>query len=230
MAAHKFTRGFRVKRAAFVIDIESIRLDPGGDDFRTEFLENERSDEIGGPMPAIHHHFDSVKRDIVGGVFREFNVAPAGVIDTVSLANLTYRKWSVLGFPAKNVALDGFLQIVGKLVSVRPENLDPVVFVRIMGRGDHHPGGGTHRLGEVGHCGSGHRTDHEHIHAHRDESAGECGLQHVSGNPGVFAHENTVPIRTRRAQHPRNRLAHVEGDFRGHRKLVHAPADAVSAK
>jgi hypothetical protein len=106
-------------------------------------------------VAAIDHHLEAVQRDVVGGVLGELDVAAARVVDPVGLADLARRQRRGLGFLAEDVALDEISRFIGQLVAVRAEDFHAVVLVGIVGGGDHDPGRGTHRFGEVGDRGVG---------------------------------------------------------------------------
>ncbi len=65
--ADQIAGGLRVKRPAPVVDVDAVRLAAVLDDFRAEFLENERGDEIGRAMAAIDDDFQAV-REILSAV------------------------------------------------------------------------------------------------------------------------------------------------------------------
>ena len=190
--ADELAGGFRVERAAAVIDVEAVRVVADGDDFRAEFLKNERADEVGGAVSAIDDNFQAVEGNIVGGVFGELDVAAAGVVDAVGLADLRGRQRCRFGFVAHDVALNEIFEVVGQLVAVRAEDFHAVVLVGIVGRGDHDAGDGTHGFRQVGDGGRGHGADEIDVHSHGNEAAGDGGFKHVAGNAGVLADEHAI--------------------------------------
>ena len=82
----------------------------------------------------------------------------------------------------------------------------------------------------MGHGGGWQGSDHEHIHAHRDQSAGERGFEHVAGDAGVLADEHAVAVRAGRAQHVGDRLAHAQGHFGGDWEFIDPAANAVGSE
>ena len=219
-----------MERAAAVVDVEAVGVVADGDDFGAEFLENERADEVGGAVSAIDDDFQAVEGNVVGGVFGELDVAAAGVVDAVGLADLRGRQRRGFGFVAHDVALDEGFEVVGELVAVRAEDFHAVVLVRIVGGGDHDAGDGSHRFRQVGDGGRGHGADEVNVHSHGNEAAGDGGFQHVAGNAGVLADEHAVAAGAVGAEDVGDGLAHAQGDLGGDREFVHAAADAVGSK
>ena len=83
LAAQRFRRG----RAAFLVDVESIRLDADGDDVRAQFPQRFRHHLVGRAMRAIDHHAQAVEREVARQrALGEFDVA---IVDAVDAAGAT---------------------------------------------------------------------------------------------------------------------------------------------
>ncbi len=74
--------------AAVVVDVDTIGLGGHGDDFGTEFAEDQRGDEVRSAVSAVYDNFQATEGDVIGGVFGELDVAAAGVIDTGGFADV----------------------------------------------------------------------------------------------------------------------------------------------
>ena len=74
--------------AALVIDIQSIRRDPCLDDCCTEFAKNPGGQIIGRTICAIEDNFTTTELHVVNRTLCKFNIAPACIIQTMSLAQL----------------------------------------------------------------------------------------------------------------------------------------------
>ena len=71
-------------------------------------------------------------------------------------------------------ALQGVLVLVAPLEAARVEELDAVVRLGVVARGDHHAGGGAERLGQPGHAGRGDHPGVAHAHAARCRAPGRA--------------------------------------------------------
>src|SRR5258706_348873 len=106
MLAHCILQALGIGRAAFVIDVHSVRRVGNRDHFGAQFVKYRRSDMIGGAVGAIDHDAQSAQVEIVReGTLAEFDVAAVGIVDASDLAE-------ILRCPCGHRALD-FLRIVG---------------------------------------------------------------------------------------------------------------------
>ena len=88
LLAHDPTGMLGMQGPATLVDVQAIRFDPELHDLGAEFLENQRSEQVGRAMTAIHD--DLHPRQIAGAhaLFGVFDVAAPGVVDAGGLADL----------------------------------------------------------------------------------------------------------------------------------------------
>ena len=155
---HDFAGEFRVERPYARVDIDAVRVDTELHDLGTQFLEDERGEKIAGTMSAIDDDLHAVEMRITQALLHELNVTSAGVVDTVGLADLVSGH-AVRLHVIKDFLFDERFQVVRKLETIRPEDLQAVVFIRIMRSCEHDARTAAHRLGQMRHCRGRHRTD-----------------------------------------------------------------------
>ena len=80
--AHLAAQGFRRGRSAFLVDVESIRLDADRNNIGAQLPQRFRHHPIGRAVGAIDHHAQAVEAEIARqGALGEFNVAVMDAVD-----------------------------------------------------------------------------------------------------------------------------------------------------
>ena len=214
---------------ATLVDVQAIRFDAELHDLGAEFLEDQRREQVGRAVTAIHDDLHPRQIACADALLGVFDVAAPGVVDAGRLADLVRAHPGDLPL-AQDLPLDRQLQLVGQLVAIGPEDLEPIILIRVVRSRQHDAGAATHRLRQVRHARRRHRADEEDVHAARDESAGQRGLEHVAGDARVLADDDAVVVGAIGFQDPRDRLAGTQRDFRGDRVFVRFPANTVRAE
>ena len=215
-------------RAAFLVDVEAVRLDADLDDLGAQFPQRFRRDLVGGAVGAIDHHAQAFERKIARQrALGEFDVAVLHAVDALGAAEIGGVR-ELLAEIAVDQFLDLQLDLVGQLVAVRAEQLDAVVVVRIVRGGDHHAEIGAHRARQHRHRRRRHRAGEQHVHADRGEARDQRGLDHVAGQPRVLADQHAMPVVAVLKNQARG-LTDLERKLRRDR-AVGAAANAVGAE
>ena len=165
---HRFAQRSRRQRAEAVVDVQAVGCASDGNDFRAQLREDARCDVIRRAMGTIDDDSEALQRQV--GRYRalaELDVPARCVVDSdcpahVGGAHRLHRR--------VDRRLDCALDRIGQLASVLGEELDAVVGVGIVGRTDDDPRRRAQRAGQVGDCGSGHRTDQNDVHPGRGQS------------------------------------------------------------
>jgi len=106
-------------------------LDAELSDRRAEFLEDQRSEEVRRAVPAIDDQLQAAEIRRPEALLGILDVASARIIDPVGLPDLIRTDRHGFGF-GQNRALHRGFEFVGQLVAIRAEDLQPVVFIRVM--------------------------------------------------------------------------------------------------
>lgn len=180
-------------------------------------------------MAAIDDDLHAVETGVAQAMLDELDITTAGVVDAVGLADL------VTGHAVGLHVVEDFLfherfQVVREFEAVRAEDLQAIVFVRIMRSGQHDAGAAAHGLGQMRDRRRRHRSDQEDVHPTRDQSAGQGGLEHIAGDASVLADDDAIVVGPAGAQDPRDRLAYAQGNFRRNRIFVSSSANAVRSE
>jgi hypothetical protein len=179
------------------------------------------------PIGAIDNDAQPVEAQALGERrLHEFDIAAFRIVKTPRAAELARGREALAHV---DVALDLRLDLVGELVAVRPEQLDAVVVIGVVGGGDDDAQIGAQRAREHGHTRCGHRAQQHHVHADGDEARGQRRLQHVAGKARVLADDDEVPMGPAREM-AASRHRDLERRFGGHGLLVGRPANPVGAE
>ena len=217
---------FGVCGAAVFVDVRSVRRCGDGNDFDSEFLEDQRGDVVGGSVRAVENGFGSLETAVLNGAFREFDISSSRVVDAVGFAD---ARGGDFGRFAADDFFDFVFDFIGKLEAVGVEDLDSVVVGGVVGSGDHDSAVRAHGADEVGDGGGRERSDFQNIHAHAEHAARQRGFEHVSGNAGVLADHrfcNAVFI----CMDLCDSFSHFERNFRSDRIFVRFAANSVGSK
>ena len=119
--AHLLRAGLRRGRAAFMVDVESIRIDADRYHFGAQFPQRHGRDFVGRAVCAIDHNAQACKRLIARQrPFGEFDIAILRAVDALDAADVG-RLRQALAHIRINEPLDFMLDLIGKLVTIRAE-------------------------------------------------------------------------------------------------------------
>ena len=167
-------------RAAILVDVEAVWIDAELDHVGAKLPQGLGRNLVGRPVGAIDHRPDAVEAEVLGQrALGKLDIALACAVDAGRSADLLRRREQV-GHVAEHQLLNLELGIVGKLVAVRPEQLDAVIGEGIVRGGDHHAEIGAERAGEHGDGRRRHRPEQEHVHADGGEAGHERRFDHVA--------------------------------------------------
>ena len=124
--------------------------------------------------------------------------------------------------------LDLLLHLVRQLVAVRSEQLDAVVFVRIVRGRDHHAEIGAHGARQHADRRRRDRAENQRVHAHRREARDHGVFDHVARQARVLADDHAMAI-VAALEHQSRGLPDLEGELRRDEAVGHA-ANAVCAE
>ena len=119
-------------RAAFVIDIEAVGIDPDGDDLGVELLQRLRRHPVAGAMGAIHDDAQPPERKILRqGALGELDIAVLHPVDALGAAEIR-ALCQLLRELGIDQLLDLVLDLVVELEAIGTEQLDAVVVEEIV--------------------------------------------------------------------------------------------------
>ena len=220
--AHLAAQRFRGGRTAFLVDVETVRLDADRDHVGAQLPQRFRHHLVGGAMGAIDHHAQTVEAEVARKrALGEFDVAVVDAVDAAGAA----EAGALREFSAEILVeqlLDLLLDVVGQFEAERPEQLDAVVLEQVVRGGDHHAEIGAHRLGQHRYRRGRHRADQQHVHAHRGEARHHGVLDHVAGQTGVLADHHPVAVLAA-LEHQARGLPDFERQFRRDHAIGPAP-------
>ena len=156
-----------------------------------------------------------------------FDVAGVDVVDALGAAEV-----GRVGELRRNVAVhqsfDARLDLVGQFIAVRPEQLDAVVFIRVVGGGDHHAEVAAHRARQHRDRRRRNRSEQQDVGADRGEARDQRIFDHVAREPRILADHHPMAV-VAAAKRKAGRLADLQRHIR--RDLAVGPApNAVGAK
>jgi hypothetical protein len=221
----------RVERAARVVDVAPVRLDPEREHLGAELAHHDRADLVGGAVGAVEHHPDPVERQLAReALLEEYDVTAGHVVDSARSTDPVRVRPVARERAREDQLLHPHLGLVRQLEAVAREELDPVVLVAVVAGRDHHARIAAHVGGQERHSGRRHRSDLEHVDAHRADPGGHRVLEQVAREAGVLADDDLAPLDPAAGEHVRHGLTERERHLGGHRVLICAPADAVGAE
>jgi hypothetical protein len=156
-----------------------------------------------------------------------FDVAGLNVVDALGAAEV-----GGVGELGRHVPvhqrLDAGLDLVGKLIAVRPEQFDAVVLIRVVRGGNHHAQIAAHRACQHRHRRRRNRAEQQHVDADGSEACDQRIFDHVAREPRVLADHHPVAVLTAVKSEAR-RLAYFQRDVSGDLAVCPAP-DSVGAE
>ena len=216
------------RRAAVVVDVETVRFDTDRDHVGAEFPQRLGRHAIGGAVGAIDDDAQAVEREIARhGALGEFDVTVVHAVDALGAAELgAFRQ--ALGQFGVDHRLDLVFDLVGKLVAVGAEQLDAVIVIGVVRGRDHDAEIGAHRARQHGDGGRRHRAEQQHVHADRGEAGDQRRLDHIAGQPRILADHDAMAMLAA-AEHKPARLSHFERQFRRDH-AIGAAANTIGAE
>src|SRR4030095_7806647 len=146
------------------------------------------SDVIAGTMGAVDDDFDSAQVQIGGKcALAELDVASGGVIDAACLAQ---RGRGCCHDRVFQPALYLLFGRIGQLFAARGEELDAVIFERVVGSADDDTRLQAQGTGQVSDCGGRERPAQVDVDSGGRQARLQGGFQHVAGDSGVFADQD----------------------------------------
>ena len=130
--AHLGDERFRRGRADVVIDVEPVRFNADGDHFRAQFPKRLRGHAIARAIGAIDDDAKAFQRQGARqSELGEFDVTRTHVVHAPRPSKIA-RARQLRAKIGLHQGFDLVLNLVGELVAVRPEDLDAVVFKRVV--------------------------------------------------------------------------------------------------
>ena len=216
-------------RAAFLVDVEAVRLDADGHHLGAEFPKRGRRDLVGGAVGAVDDDAQARQRHGARqGALGEFDVAVVHAVDALGAAEPVGIGERHLDVGIQH-PLDAVLDLVGKLEAVRPEQLDAVVVVGIVRGRDHHAHVGAQGMHQHRHGRRRDRAEQEHVHAGGAQARDQRVFDHVARQAGVLAEDDAMAMASA-LEGKAGGHADAHGDLGGHGELVGSPANAIGAE
>ena len=226
---HLLRQAVRMRRAAFLVDVEAVGLDIDGDHLGAEFPQRFRRHLVGRAVGAIDDHPEARERHrLRQRALGELDIAVVHAVDALGPAEpfgIGQRHLDAL----LQHRLDALLDLVGELVAVRPEQLDAVVEIRIVRGRDHHADVGAQRARQHGDRRRRDRPEQEHVHAGGGQARHHGVLDHVAGQPRVLAEHDAMAM-VAALEGKAGGHADLHRHFRRHRKCIGFATDAVRAE
>src|SRR3984893_796583 len=179
---------FRMRAAAFRIDVGPVRLVMRHDHFRAELAQNTRGRFVSGAIGNVDRDAHLLERHSARKTsLGELDVAAKRVVNALGAPNFLSGRTHRINFTGKNKLLDFFFDLIVKLVAVVPEKLDAVVFVGVVRSGKDDASIGAERARNIGNARCGQWADDQNIDTERSDSGNERVLEHVTREARVLA-------------------------------------------
>ena len=98
------------------------------------------------------------------------DVSPERIVDAHGLAHRVCSGPDVFDFAAEHQALDFKLDLIIELVTVGPEELDTIVIIWIMRRGDDNSRIRSQAAGDISHSGGWQRANKQNVYPHGQDT------------------------------------------------------------
>ena len=118
---------------------------------------------------------------------------------------------------------------VRQLIAIRPEQLDAIIFIRVVACGNHHAQIRAHGTRQHGHRRRWHRPNLHNIHANRGESGDQRIFNHIARKACILADDDPV---TMVAAHEMRASCHADfhRHFCCHCRGIGASPDAIGSE
>ncbi len=194
MLLHLCGERLRRGRSHVAIDVEAVGIDAEREDLGAKLLQGHRRRFVGGTVGAIHHHPQALEAHLPGErALGRLDIALKGSVDALGAPELV-RLGKTRSHIGIDQSLDLLLRRIGQFEAVRPEQLNAVVVIGIVGCGDHHAVIGAERAGQHGDGRGRHGSEQEDIDADRDKTRGDGVLDHIAGEPRILADDDPLSV------------------------------------
>ena len=134
----------RMRAAAVAVDVRPVRLVVEDLQVRTELAQNAGRRFVGGAVRDIDGDAHFLERHAARETrLGELNVAPERIVDAGGAADLPRGRANGIDVAAEDELLDLIFDAIVELVAIVAEELDAVVFVGVMRRGENDAGVGA---------------------------------------------------------------------------------------
>ena len=226
---HLRAQEIRHRGAAAPVDVEAVRGHADRHDCRAKFPQHRGCDSIGSAIGTIEDDLQIVQSQPPRetGLHR-LDIPPPRVFEPRCSTQLR-RRCHAVGEVAVHQRFDLKFPFVGQFVAVRTEQLDAVIFVSIMRRGDHHPQIGPQAAGQHRDGWRRQWAQQGDVHTRTDETGGQSRLDQIARQACIFADHDFVSVRPAREQQARG-LSQAQGDISGHGRGIGLASDTVRAE
>ena len=190
---HQAGKVLHMGGAAFAVDIGAVGRVAEEGRFGPQQPEQCPGGAHGAAVGAVHQHLHP-RQSLRHGGGQVFGVADSRQSIFGTAADLLRLRRDQRDIPVQQHPLDLVLLVVGQLVALRPEDLDAVEFIGVMGSGDHHPRRRLFLHRQVGHRRGGDNPQQHHVGAAGHQPGRHGGLQHIAGKTGILADYDRRPL------------------------------------
>ena len=214
-----------MRRSARLVDVAPVGLHANGGNLGTKLPECGWRHLIGRTIGAIDHDMQAVEPDIFGQrSLDRVDIAATRIFHTPRAPDI--GRIGQIDIATGQQGFDRLLVPVGKFEAVRAEQLDTIVFIRIVAGGNHDAEIRAHGRGQHGHRRRRDGAELDHVHSHAGKSRDQRIFHHITGKARVLADDDAVLVITAQEMLA-GRLPHLHRDFRCHRRTVRSSADSV---
>ncbi len=218
-----------MRGAAFLIDVETVRLVVDGNDLGAQFPERQRCHLVPGAIGAIDHDAQATERHRARQcALGELDVPVMHAVDALGASKRILVGQCHIDLAIEH-ALDAPFDLVRQLVTIRPEQFDAIVVVGIVRGRDHHAEVGAQRTREHRDRRRRYRSQKEDVHARRAEAGDHSVLDHVTGQPCILAKHDAVAVVATLERHPSGHTD-LHRHFCRHRKFIGPSPDPVRSE
>ena len=216
-----------VGRAAVDVDVEAVGRVVDDVRLGAHGVEDRLGDRGGRAVGAVETDLDALHREAAGGdQVRDVAVAALHVVDRAADGVLRGQRHLEL---AVDVVLDLLEDVLVHLVALGVDELDAVVGVGVVRRGDHDAAVEGALGGLVGEAGRGDDVQHVGVGAGGDEAGDERALEHVARATRVLAKDDAGLLALAGAVVPADEPADLIGVVHAE-ALVGPAAESISAE
>ena len=223
---HSRLQRLHMRRAAVVVDVQTIRLGRQHRNVGAQLFEHTRGNLVGRAVGAVENHFQAAK---VGTgrhtAFAELDITTGRIIDTRHFAKLVRIHNRHLRVEQ---LFDHQLNFIGELGTLTREELDAVVIMRVVRRTDHDASFCMKSSREVSNGRCRHWPQKHDICPRSRQARFQRRFKHVTRNTRVLAHQN--PASTHATKRHTRCPTQLEHEVRGNRINADATANTVGAK
>ena len=188
---HLFAQGLDIERAHAGIDVAAIGRCGHGNYFGSQLTEERGCQMRAGSVRAIEQDL-APSQGRLDGRSRGNGQQVIEVLGIERGVNRHGRSLygGIAGQNGEQILFEPMFLVVGQLQARVVKHLEAIVFVRIVGRGDHDAGHKVLRAGEVGDARRGDQAREAHLHSLRRQATGDAFRDPWSGFTGVHADQH----------------------------------------